>query len=178
MAIFTSFDAFISSTNGRTIGAGECWDYAQLVWSYLGGRLWTYPPSNPGATNHGVKWSVLNSEARNASTINHLTFISNKNELQRGDIVVTTGGAYGHVGFINEDYKSSKSSFSFYSQNYNGKRYVTLGTYSLSDFGGAWRYDAWNDTPPTPPPTPPSQKKKKRFPFFIYNNRLRSKYKL
>ena len=97
---YSSFDNFIATTNGKTIGAGECWDYVNLVWSHLGRRYYTYPPSNPSATNHGIKWGVLNAEARQANTINHLTYISDKTQLKRGDIVITTGGTYGHGGFL------------------------------------------------------------------------------
>ena len=167
---FSSFDRFIASTNGQTIGAGECWDYVNLLWSYLGGRYYTYPPSNPSATNHGIKWGWLNGEARSANTINHLTQITNLNDVKRGDIVITSGGEFGHGGFADEDYNGS-GSLQLYSQNYNGRRSVARDNNSMSTFAGAWRYDEWQTEPPTPVVT-----KKTKFKWVLYANKLRAKH--
>lgn len=169
MAIFTSFDAFITSTNGTQVGAGECWDYVNLIWVHLGSRYWTYPPSDPTSTNHGVKWGVLNAEALALNQIQGLTYISNVNQVKRGDIVITTGGEFGHAGFINEDYDPNKSTFDIYSQNFANRRTVALDHYGLSDFGGAFRYNDWNTTPPSPPIF-----RKGKFPWVLYANKLRS----
>lgn len=166
---FTTFDSFIQSTNGRTIGEGECWDYINLIWNHLGSKYWTYPPSDPSATNHGVKWGVLNSEALAANQITGLTFISDKTQLKRGDIVITTTGTYGHGGFINSDYNGDYL-YQFYSQNYNYRESVALDTYSLTDFAGAFRVDDWNQPiPPTP------NIKKTKFPWVLYARKLRNK---
>ena len=146
---YDTFDSFIASTNGQTVGEGECWDYINLIWSHLGSRYWTYPPTDPSATNHGVKWGVLNATALAANQISGLTYISDKTQLKRGDIVITTTGTYGHGGFITSDY-DGEHSYSFYSQNYNNRRSVALDNYTLADFCGAFRYNAWNVTPPTP----------------------------
>ena len=146
---FDTFDNFVASTNGQTIGAGECWDYVNLIWNHLGSRYWTYPPSDPTSTNHGVKWGVLNADALNANRIAGLTYISDKTLLKRGDIVVSTDGDFGHAGFIDSDY-SGEHTYNFYTQNYAGRRSVALDTYDLHDFGGAFRYDAWNPIPPEP----------------------------
>lgn len=169
MAVFTSFDAFIASTNGTTVGAGECWDYVNLIWSHLGGRYYTYPPSNPSATNHGIKWGVLNAEALAANQISGLIYISDKTQLKRGDIVISTDGEFGHGGYINEDY-SGEHTYGIYSQNYAGRRSVALDHYDLHDFGGAFRYTEW-----APGPTPPTPGTQKRFPWVLYANRLRQK---
>lgn len=161
MAVFTSFDDFIASTNGTTVGQGECWDYINLIWSHLGSRYYTYPPSDPSATNHGVKWGVLNNEALAANQITGLTYISDKTLLRRGDIVVSTDGTYGHAGFINSDY-SGEHTYGLYTQNYNNRRSVALDYYDLHDFGGAFRYNDWT-TPPTPSPISNFRK----FPFVL-----------
>lgn len=165
---FSSFDNFITSTNGQTIGEGECWNYINLVWDHLGSRYYTYPPSDPSATNHGVKWGVLNAEALEANKITGLTYISDKTQLKRGDIVVSTDGTYGHAGFINEDYDANQSNYGFYTQNYAGRRSVALDTYTLNDFGGAFRYDAWT-------PTPSIDTAKSHFKWVLYANKLREK---
>lgn len=171
MAIFTTFDAFITSTNGTTVGEGECWDYVNLIWSHLGSRYWTYPPGDPSATNHGIKWGVLDHDALVANQITGLTYIPNKTQLKRGDIVITTDGTYGHGGFINEDYDPNKTSYYIYSQNFNNRRSVALDHYSINAFGGAFRYNDWS-TPPTPPSPSPTLRRSK-FPWVLYARKLR-----
>lgn len=168
MAIFTTYDAFIVSTRGTTVGTGECWDYVNLIWNHLGSKYWTYPPSDPTATNHGVKWGVLNADALANNKINGLTYITDKTLLKKGDIVITTGGEFGHAGFINEDYEAGKSTYKIYSQNYAGRRSVALDEYSIDDFGGAFRYNAW-----TPPPVIVRKIKKSKFPWPLYARKLR-----
>ena len=168
---FSSFDAFITSTNGQTIGEGECWDYINLIWNHLGSKYYTYPPSDPTATNHGVKWGVLNTDALNANKINGLTYISNKTQLKRGDIVVSTDGTYGHAGFINSDY-NGEHNYGFYTQNYAGRRSVALDSYDLHDFGGAFRYNDW--VTPTPP-TPSGSTRRSHFKWVLYARKLRDK---
>ena len=165
---FSTFDNFIASTFGHSIGAGECWDYVNLLWTYLGSRYYTYPPSDPSSTNHGVKWGWINLEARAANTITHLTQIPDLANVKRGDIVVWGYGEYGHAGFAAEDYSGS-GYLSTYSQNYSA-RYVTLDTINTATFLGAWRYDAWAPTPPPPTPT-----EEKRFPWVLYARKLRQR---
>ena len=167
MVDFSTFDDFIASTYGLEIGQGECWDYVNLLWDYLGGVYYTYPPSDPQATNHGVKWGWINEEAREANTITHLTQITSLNDVKRGDIVVWSYGDYGHAGFAGEDYNRSGYLATF-SQNYS-HRYVTEDSINVATFLGAWRYDIWNN-PPTPP-TP--ARKRDGFPFVLYARKLR-----
>lgn len=169
MAIFNTFNDFILTTNGQIIGSGECWDYINLLWDHLGGRYYTYPPSDPDSTNHGVKWGWLNSEARTANTINHLTQITDLNNVKRGDIVITYGGEFGHAGFADEDYNGSGYLW-LYSQNYNNRRSVGRDNNDMTTFAGAWRYDQWNTTPPTPPVIT----QKRRFPWVLYARKLNS----
>lgn len=164
---FSAFDNFIASTNGQTIGEGECWDYINLIWNHLSSKYWTYPPSDPSATNHGVKWGVLNDDALTANQIGGLTYISNVENLKRGDIVITTGGTYGHGGFIDSDYNSSQTNYNFYTQNYNNRRSVALDTYTLSEFGGAFRVDVWQSTP-----TPITNVPVSKFKWFLIARKL------
>ena len=142
---FTSFDTFIATTNGQQIGLGECWDYINLIWDHLGSKYWTYPPNDPTATNHGVKWGVLNSDALAANQIDGITYISSKALIKRGDIVITSGGEFGHAGFITSDF-TGEGTYQFYTQNYAGRRTVGLDSYDLTEFAGAFRYNAWHPT--------------------------------
>lgn len=171
--MYDTFDAFILATNGQTIGAGECWDYINLIWSHLGARYYTYPPSDPSSTNHGVKWGWLNEEARTANTINGIIQITHLADVKRGDIVITSGGEYGHAGFASIDYNGTNT-LPCYSQNYNGQRYVALNQDDMSTFIGAFRYTAWTPTPPTPTVTRKTTKSK--FPFVLYANKFRNNY--
>lgn len=168
--MFDSFDSFITATLGQTIGEGECFDYINLLWSHLGSRYWTFPPSDPDATNHGVKWGWDNLEAREANTITHLTQITRLSDVRRGDMVVTSGGEYGHAGFASSSYDGS-GYLALYSQNYASTTYVTLDPNDMTTFAGAWRYDAWNK-----PPTPVTVNlKRKPFNWAIYARKLRDK---
>lgn len=167
---FSTFDAFIASTLGRTIGEGECWDYCNLIWSHLGSKLWTYPPLDPSATNHGIKWSVLNLTARNANIIPGITFIPRLTNVKKGDIVITGNtnpNTYGHGGFAAVDYEGG-GSLLLYSQNYSG-RFVTLDENSMANFAGAFRY-------PWPRPTPPiTVPPASSFKWVLYARKLRDK---
>ena len=144
--------------------------------SHLGSKYYTYPPSDPDSTNHGVKWGWLNTEARAANTINHLTQITNLNDVKRGDIVVTSGGEYGHAGFADEDYNGS-GYLLIYSQNFNDQiKSVTKDNANMSTFVGAWRYDEWSETPPSPPT--PLAVSKTKFPWVLYARKLRNRNNL
>lgn len=162
---FSTFDNFIASTDGQTVGAGECWDYIEILWEYLGGRYYTYPPSDPTSTNHGVKWGWISTEARAANTITHLTQVVNLSEIKKGDIVIVSDGEFGHAGYAAEDYDGSGYLYE-YSQNYAGRRSVAMDHASMANFLGAWRYDAW-ETPPTEEET--------KFPWVLYARKLREK---
>ena len=169
--MYDSFDNFIAATLNTTVGQGECWDYINLIWTHLGSIYYTYPPSDPTSTNHGVKWGWINEEARGANTITHLTQITNLSEVMRGDIVITSGGTYGHAGFASINYDGTNI-LPCYSQNYNNQRYVKLNQDDMTTFVGAWRYDAWNTTPPSP--TPPTGGEN-NFKWVLYARKLNQK---
>lgn len=168
---FSSFDNFIASTLGETIGDGECWDYINLLWNYLGSKYWTYPPSDPSATNHGVKYGWINTDARNANTISHLTQVQNLIDIKKGDVVVISQGTYGHAGFAKQGVINN--TLELYSQNWQ-HRYVTLDNVSMATFLGGWRYDAWQETPPTPSVRAIARSQK--FKWALYARKLREKY--
>ena len=167
---YTTFQSFINTTLGESFGQGECWDYANLIWSHLGGRYYTYDPADPSGTNHGVKWGWLNANARAANTITGIVQISSINQVQAGDIVVTSGGTYGHIGFAASAYDYS-GYLNLYSQNFSGNNYVTLDSNNMLTFVGAFRYTAWN---PTPPPTPITTRSS-TFPWVLYARKLRKR---
>ena len=166
---FTNYPHFAAQTLGHTYGQGQCWDYINLIWNHLGSKYWTYPPSDEGATNHGVKYGWLNLEARAANLITHITAVYNLTDLQLGDIVITDNGIYGHAGFLNSPYTAGQTSMVIQSQNYQGM-YVTVDNINISHFLGAFRYDGWSNTPPVPVITGESH-----FNWVLYARKLRDK---
>lgn len=162
---FSTFDTFLADTVGVAIGQQECWDYVNLLWTHEGSRYWTYPPSDPSATNHGVKWGWINVEARYANTLtNTIVQVVNLTDVKRGDCVVISDGEYGHAGFASEDYNGTNF-LGVYSQNYNNRRFVGYDVINMANFLGAFRYVPWQT----------GDESKHRFPWFIYNRRLNNR---
>lgn len=164
---FSTFDTFIASTIGQTIGNGDAVDYVNLIWNHLGSQLYTYPPSDPGATDHAIKWSVLNADALEANKIPGITYIPNINDVKRGDIVILTGQVTGHGGFIDTNYHGTDL-YGMYSQNIDDIHSVVLRYFDLSDFGGAFRYNDWNK----------STEEKRNFPWVLYARKFRNRNNL
>lgn len=170
MAVFTTFDAFVASTNGQQIGSGTSRDYINLLWEHLDSTYYTANPSDPNPTSQGVKYGWLNTDARSANTISHLSQITSVTDIKRGDVIIITDGANGFAGFANADYTGSNI-LSVYSQNYNNA-IVELVNMDISTFAGGWRYDSWY-TPPTPPT--PSTSSRSNFPWVLYARKLRKR---
>lgn len=162
---FSTFDTFLADTIGHAIGEQECWDYVNLLWSHEGSKYWTYPPSDPSATNHGVKWGWINVDARNANTLmNTIVQIPSYQNVKRGDVIVISDGEYGHAGFANEDYNGT-GFLGVYSQNYNNRKFVGYDVINMSNFLGAFRYVPWQSV----------ETKSHRFPWFIYSRKFRQR---
>ncbi|MBO7733207.1 MAG: hypothetical protein J6S67_11655 [Methanobrevibacter sp.] len=172
---FTSFDAFVGTTNGRYIGNHTSKDYINLLWEYLGSVYYTSNPSDPSPTSGAVKNGWINTSARSANTINHLTQVPSRFNIKRGDIVVFNYGINGIAGFSNEDFRGSNLIY-IYAQGLNGVNKVSLSYIDLNStaYIGGWRYDAWQQSPPTPP-TPVQSEEKRRFKWALYARKLRDK---
>lgn len=175
MAVFTSFNAFIASTNEQYIGNHTSKDYISLLWEHLGSSYYTSNPSEPSPTSGPVKDGWLNVDARSANTISHLTQVNSLSNVKRGDVVLFTYGQNGHAGFANQDYNGGNT-ISIYSQGYNGVNYVNLNSIDLTllNYIGGWRYDAWEEIPPEPP-VPEPDEEKKRFKWAIFTRKLNEK---
>ena len=171
MAIFTSYDAFVDSTANQQIGDGSAKAYINLIWDHLGSVYYTSAPTDPDPTGQGVKYGWLNTDARAANTISHLTQITSLSDVQRGDIIILTDGANGYAGFANSDYDGT-TYLSVCGQGYSIS-YVTINYISVANFVGGWRYDVWN-TPPTPPtPLSTFSSRRNKFPWVLYARKLR-----
>lgn len=169
MAVFTSFDDFVSSTNGQQIGNGTYYAYINLLWEHLGSVYYTANPSDPDPTTQGVKEGWLNTDARAANTITHLSQVTSLSDVKRGDVIILSIGLTGRAGFANADYNGT-TFLDVYAQNYSIPR-VELNSMDVSTFIGGWRYDAWN----SPVPPTPVLSSQKRFPWVLYARKLRNR---
>lgn len=154
----------------------QCWDLAAELWmntpEFQNSGLW--PQTGPNLYAEEC-WTY--SRIANAGT--SFDLIYNFSDLKRGDIIVISGSAIsstGHIAFCDEDYNGT------YYMNLLGQNQVnpsatyghipTVTYLNVSAFLGAFRYKAWETTPPTPP-TPSSGKNK--FPWVLYANKLRNR---
>ena len=115
----------------------------------------------------------------------YFDIIEHLSDIKRGDVIVYAGfpgNTYGHVGFADEDYDTWSAAhpgdyeFPILSENNQGTpdpqggTYANIHGYDTRLILGAFRYREWEGGP-----TPPTPTKKKKFPWFIYANRLRNK---
>lgn len=147
----------------------QCWDYASLFWRNVGFPT-GYPQTGPNGYAYEC-WTV--SRIANAGTVFQLIY--NKADIKKGDVVVLDAGRFvgdvaGHIGFANEDYNGTNT-LSMMGQNQENASAtlgykVTIDNMNIAKFLGAFRYPAWQ---PTPPPTPTE---KHKFPWFVLTKRL------
>lgn len=172
----STYDEWRANTIGRAFNLDgaygcQCWDYASLFWRNVGFAE-GYPLTGP---NHYASecWSV------NRSTNAGSTFdlIYNVADIKRGDVLVfngDSGNPPGHITFADEDYNGTQY-ISCVGQNQGGTvlpeggTAVTVNRLNLNLFLGAFRYKAWESTPPTPPVT----YTKKSFPWVLFARKIR-----
>lgn len=156
----------------------QCWDLVAELWmnlpEFAGHGL--YPQTGP---NYAAAecWTV--SRSQNAG--NSFDLIYNLSEVKRGDVIVlgvSPISDVGHIAFADSDYDVSveiTERMDLLGQNQvNPSVYYghipTVTNLDVSAFLGAFRYKGWEHPVPPTPTT-----KKKKFPWFIYANRLRNK---
>lgn len=154
----------------------QCWDLAAELWQNIG-FVGNYPLTGNGFA-YGC-WTLRRDENKGTQ----FTLIYNKEELQRGDIAVLdrgrfTGDLAGHIGFCDEAYNGTNT-ISMLGQNQVSPSETeghipTITNMNIAKFLGAFRYNAWNSTPPTPP-TPSTGSARGRFPWVILNRKLRNR---
>lgn len=157
------------------LNGDQCVDMAKLL-AGNAGRSNPYWKSQPdGYAYEG--WTNLASREYNAS--DYFTLIYNKEDVRVGDLVVlsnTTSNPYGHIAFANSDWDANTTSAELLGQNQENASSTlgylnTLTIVNVTTFLGAFRFNAWNVTPPTP--STPSRRSK--FPFVLYAKKLREK---
>lgn len=177
----SSYDAFRAATLGNGydvdgIYGYQCVDMAKLL-AGNAGRPSPYWKSDPdGYAYEG--WTGLTNRAYNAGTL--FTLVYNKADVRKGDLVVlnnTSSNPYGHIAFANTDWDANTTSAVLLGQNQENPsptvgHIVTLTNVNVTTFLGAFRFTAWQQTPPSPTPTTTRTK----FPWVLYARKLRKKY--
>ena len=173
-----SYEAFRDAVNGNSYDADgvagcQCVDLAKEINWNLGFSSPYWDTGGTGSAYGG--WSVESARTFNAGS--KYTLIYDKTQIKKGDMIVInyfTGNPYGHVGFADEDYHGN--TIRMCSQNNGGTpapgggTTVNIANYSLTNFLGAFRLNAWQPTPPTP-----SSASSERFPWVLYARKLRQK---
>lgn len=166
----TSYATFKSQVNGNGYDidgyyGAQCWDGVDLLWRNL--------PDNPRTFKLGPQgwayeaWAIPSSRIDNAG--NEFDLIYSIDDVIQGDVLVFGIGGWvgeaGHVAFADEDYQGGNY-INCLGQNQGGGIPFSTGgacfnvqNLYFTNFLGAFRYKAWQSTPPTPPT--PDQKHKK-----------------
>ena len=173
-------DALARASQGLGYDVDNAYGYQQLCWD-LCAELWQnigfpsgYPQTGP---QHYVKecWTV----SRLANAGNDFSLITNITDLKRGDVIVLDGSpisATGHIAFCDENYNGT-TNMPLLGQNQVDPNFTTghiptITNLSISAFLGAFRYNAWHQTPPTPPI---HGGKRGHFPWVLYTRKLNEK---
>lgn len=155
----------------------QCWDLAAELWmnspEFSGQGL--YPQTGPNLYASEC-WTY----SRNVNAGNSFDLIISLADVKRGDCIVIDSSPIsttGHIAFADEDYNNSNY-MNLLGQNQvaPSAQYGHIPTITSIDVGtyflGAFRYKAWNVTPPTPPVL---RTKRGRFPWVLYARKLRNK---
>lgn len=178
----TSFNAFMNEVNGNGynvdgVYGNQCVDMAKLL-AGNAGRSNPYWKSDPdGYAFEG--WTVTSN--RNYNVADYFELVYSKADVQTGDLVVlraTTANPYGHIAFATTNWDNLTTSAPLLGQNQVNPNPTTghentITNVNVTTFLGAFRFTAWNSTPPTPPP--PINLKKSKFPWVLYANKLRKR---
>lgn len=154
----------------------QCWDLTAEFWYNLG-----FPANYPltgGEDAKGVWTQRFNNISYNETV--YFDLITDYTKIKQGDVIVfneNVGGGTGHIGFADEDYNGTMY-IRMLGQNqgngypyYGGGQYTSLQTYTLANFSGAFRYLAWQPTPPHPV----THTKRSKFPWVLYANKIRNR---
>ena len=174
----STYDKFRNAVNGRGFDLDgyfgyQCWDGVDLLYQQSDVGQYLYTAHNVGQGEGTAKSCWLNDTARGLNGSGHFSIITDKTQIKKGDIIVFNTyqgwyGSAGHIGFADEDYNGTEY-INILSQNFGagsnpdtGKPFNIAQALLGSAFLGVFRYDGWQETPPTPTET-----KKKHFPYPI-----------
>lgn len=165
---FNTYDDFKNAVNGNSydvdyVASYQCVDLVKLLNYNLGYGTPYWSTGGVGTAWGG--WAIETAREFNAG--NSYTLVTRVEDIKRGDMIVYNnyiGNPYGHVGFADEDYNGTYN-LRILSQN-NGSTAVNVANYNLIYFMGAFRLDAWQESPE------PSYAQSK-FKWVLYARRLR-----
>lgn len=151
----------------------QCWDLSAELWMHISefedGQLWPKTGTNLYASEC---WS----QSRVANAGSSFTLIYNLSNVKRGDVIVIDSSAIsatGHIAFADEDYNGTTTMNLLGQNQVNPSPTVghipTVTNLDVSTFLGAFRYKAWNSTPPHPP----RSVRHSNFPWVLYTRKLR-----
>lgn len=172
----SSFEAFKNEVNGNGynvdgVFGNQCVDMAKLL-AGNAGRAFPYWKSDPdGYAYEG--WTVTSNREYNAA--DYFDLVYNKADVKEGDLVViqaTTSNPYGHIAFATTDWTALTNEAFLLGQNQvNPSATVghpnTITLINVSSFLGAFRFRAWQPTPPPPATT------ETKFNWALYARKLR-----
>lgn len=175
----SSYEAFKNAVLGNGYDVDgvygyQCVDMAKLL-AGNAGRPSPYWLSNPdGYAYQG--WTVESNRNYNAS--DYFTLVYNKGDVKKGDLVVlnnTASNPYGHIAFADTDWTSSQQTALLLGQNQENPNPITghvntLTYVNVTTFIGAFRFNAWQTTPPSPETSTRSH-----FPWVLFANKLRQR---
>ena len=181
-----TYDEWRNATNGNgynfdyTYGC-QCYDLAVEFWWNVG-----FPTGYP-IIDSSSAYRIWDYREQNASYngVTYFDLIYNLADVKRGDVIIFSAipnvNPWGHVAWADVDYSSwtpdpyQPYEFPVLSQNNGGTPDPSGGAltnihgYDIRYFRGAFRYKAWETTPPTPP----TDHKKHHFPWVLYDKKLR-----
>ena len=180
----SSYEAFKNEVLGNGYDVDgvygyQCVDMPKLL-AGNAGRPSPYWKSDPdGYAYEG--WTNLTNRQYNAGDL--FTLVYNRADVKKGDLVVLDGTSAfpsGHIAFANTDWNANTYSAVLLGQNQVDPNYTvghvnTLTQMNVTNFLGAFRFNAW--ATPTPPPLIPARMRKKRgFNWAVFLRKIRQKY--
>lgn len=151
----------------------QCWDLAAELWmnipEFSGGIL--YPQTGPNLYASEC-WTI----SRDVNAGMSFDLIWHLEDVKRGDCIVIDSSPIsttGHIAFADQDYNNSNMMDLLGQNQVNPDPvYGHIPTVTNVDVGsyflGAFRYKAWETTPPTP-----TSSRRKKFPWYLVSRRLR-----
>lgn len=126
----------------------QCYDLANLFWKNATGR-WVVSATKDGGVKGGASgiWGARKQNNKG----NEFELITDYKKLKKGDIIITNNGKYGHVCWLDQDFKDTKY-LKVLGQNQGGTGGKLPGA-KVKDiewtfkkyFLGAFRYRLWNN---------------------------------
>lgn len=128
----------------------QCYDYANLFWKNATGR-WVVSATKDGGVKGGASGIWGAREQNNKG--NEFILVTDYKKLKKGDIIITNNNKWGHVCFLDQDFKNT-TYLKVLGQNQGnsggklpGAKVKDIDWAFKKYFLGAFRFRAWDNTP-------------------------------